>query len=98
MTAKIYMVMNAETRETRLFCKKLPLRFTTYIRFGNTVFFTSFIRFLPMTINLSTLIPPDVDPAQAPHSMSMIVRNNEKGPQPSASFMENPVDVIAEMT
>lgn len=96
MDMSIYMVTNAETRETRLFCRKLPFKLTTYVRLGNTARLVSFIRLRLITMRRSTLIPPDVEPAHEPQYISRIVRNREKEPQPSASVIENPVEVIAE--
>ena len=68
------------------------------MRLGNTDFLISFFRFLHITISRSILMPPAVEPAHDPQSISIIVRNNENCPQFSASEIENPVDVIAETT
>ena len=48
-------------------------------------------------MSLSIFIPPDVEPVQAPHSMSMIVRNSENEPQSSAPVIEKPVEVMADI-
>ena len=43
-------------------------------------------------------MPPEVDPAHPPQSMSSMVTKSEKGPHDSTSAIENPVEVMADTT
>ena len=89
-------MIKAEILVTSPLLRALPLSWTTYVRFGKTVFFISLRKLSFMTINLSTLMPPEVDPAQAPQIIRKIVRNRENGPQDSTPSKEKPVEVTAE--